>query len=163
MPVALHPAGATIVVATDASPGFALHRELELYVQAGLPAPEVLRIATPGATTVMHREKELRSIAPGKLADLIVVDGDPSTRIGDIRRVQAIVKDGIVFHPADLYRALGVRPDPAVAAATPPSIRRREQVAEGSPTDRAVTAPPARSSGRRRSRPSVATAHPWGR
>jgi imidazolonepropionase-like amidohydrolase len=89
-----------------------LHRELELYVQAGLPAPEVLRIATLGAAAVMKREKELGSIAPGKLADLIVVDGDPTIRIGDIRRVEMVIKDGVAFKPADLYRALGVRAQP---------------------------------------------------
>jgi imidazolonepropionase-like amidohydrolase len=107
--VALHRAGITLVAGTDATPGFYLHREVEIYVQAGLPAPKVLRIATLGAATVMDREKELGSVAPGKLADLIVVDGDPSERINDIRRTERVVKDGTVFRPAELFRALGVR------------------------------------------------------
>jgi len=97
---ALHDAGVTIVAGTDALAGFALHRELELYVQAGIPAPEVLRIATLGAATVMHREDRLGSIAPGKLADLVIVDGDPTVSISDVRRVVTVVKDGNVFDAA---------------------------------------------------------------
>ena len=54
---ALHDAGVTIVAGTDALAGFALHRELELYVEAGIPAPEVLRIATLGAAQVMKRDQ----------------------------------------------------------------------------------------------------------
>jgi len=123
MLVALHRAGITLVAGTDATAGFSLHRELELYAEAGLPAAEVLRIATLGAATVMHREKDLGSIVPGKLADLIVVDGDPSQRIGDIRRVETVVKDGILFRSSDLYRALGVRADAASASVDSPTSR----------------------------------------
>ncbi len=123
MLVALHRAGITLVAGTDHTAGFSLHRELELYAEAGLPAAEVLRIATLGAATVMHREKDLGSIVPGKLADLIVVDGDPSKRIGDIRRVETVVKDGILFRSSDLYRALGVRADAASASGDSPTTR----------------------------------------
>jgi imidazolonepropionase-like amidohydrolase len=123
MLVALHRAGITLVAGTDGPAGFSLHRELELYVEAGLPAAEVLRIATLGAATVMHREKALGSIVPGKLADLIVVDGDPSQRIGDIRRVETVVKDGILFRSSDLYLALGVRADAASASDDSPTTR----------------------------------------
>jgi imidazolonepropionase-like amidohydrolase len=105
----LHRAGITLVAGTDYVAGFALHRELELYVQAGLPAPEVLRMATLGAAAVMKRDNTLGSVAPGKLADLVVVDGDPSTRISDVRRTALVIKDGVVYESAALYRALGVR------------------------------------------------------
>ena len=106
----LHGAGVAIVAGTDALSGFSYHRELELYVDAGLPAPDVLRIATLGAAKVMKRDQELGTVAPGKLADLILVDGDPVARIGDVRRVVLTVKDGVVFDPAALYGALGVKP-----------------------------------------------------
>ena len=109
MLVALHRAGITLVAGTDAMAGFSLHRELELYAEAGLPAAEVLRIATLGAATVMHREKDLGSIGPGKLADLIVVDGDPR-EIGDIRRVVTVIQGGRIYDAGALYKALGVRP-----------------------------------------------------
>lgn len=107
---ALHDAGIPIVAGTDALPGFALHRELELYADAGLPAPEILRIATLGAARVMKHDKDLGTIAPGKLADFILVDGDPTTRIRDIRRVVLTVKDGFLFEPSALYAAIGVKP-----------------------------------------------------
>jgi imidazolonepropionase-like amidohydrolase len=106
----LYDAGIPIVAGTDDLPGFTLHRELELYVEAGIPAPEVLRIATLGAARVARRDRELGSIAPGKLADVILVEGDPAQRISDIRRTVLVIKDGQAFEPAALYRALGVQP-----------------------------------------------------
>lgn len=106
----LYDSGITIVAGTDSSPGFALHRELELYAEAGIPPADVLRIATLGAARVMKRDGELGSIATGKLADLILIDGDPTRRIGDIRRVSLVVKDGKVYDPAALYKSIGVRP-----------------------------------------------------
>jgi imidazolonepropionase-like amidohydrolase len=106
----LHDAGVTLVAGTDSMPGFTLHRELELYVQAGIPAPRVLRIATSGAARVAGRDRDLGAIAPGKLADLILVDGDPAQRISDLRRTSLVVKDGMLYYPAALYRAIGVQP-----------------------------------------------------
>ncbi|MBV9960295.1 MAG: amidohydrolase family protein, partial [Acidobacteria bacterium] len=106
----LYDAGVPLVAGTDSMPGFALHRELELYVEAGIPASEVLRLATIGAARVMKRDGELGSVAPGKLADLILVDGNPTARISDIRRVSLVVKDGNVYQTAALYKSIGVRP-----------------------------------------------------
>jgi len=103
-------AGIPIVAGTDSLAGFSLHRELELYVKAGIPAPKVLQLATLGAARVVKRDSELGSIAPGKLADVILVDGDPTAHISDIRRVKTVVKDGVVFQVADMDRALGVIP-----------------------------------------------------
>ena len=108
MVAALHRAGVRIVAGTDSTPGFSLHRELELYVRAGITAPEVLRIATLGAAAVMKHDDQLGSITPGKLADLIMVDGDPTARISEIRRVELVVKNGVVIKPDQLYRALGL-------------------------------------------------------
>src|SRR5204862_4012685 len=105
----LYDNGVPIVAGTDGLAGFALHRELELYVQAGIPAPEVLRIATLGAATVMHRDDKLGSVAPGKLADLVIVDGDPTVRISDVRKVRTVVKDGNVFDARAVAAAIGVK------------------------------------------------------
>ena len=105
----LHESGVTIVAGTDALPGFALHRELELYVQAGIAPKDVLRIATLTAAQVAKRDRDLGTIEPGKLADLILVDGDPTRNISDIRRVTMVVKDGKVFRPAEIYGELGIR------------------------------------------------------
>jgi imidazolonepropionase-like amidohydrolase len=106
----LYEAGIPIVAGTDATAGFTYHRELENYVEAGIPAPEVLRIATLGAARVMKLDRDLGTIAPGKLADLILVDGDPTRNISDIRRATLVVKDGVMYDPAKLYQAVGVKP-----------------------------------------------------
>jgi imidazolonepropionase-like amidohydrolase len=107
---ALYDAGVRIVAGTDTRPGFGLHRELELYVQAGIPAPKVLQLATLGAARVMKRDGELGSISAGKLADLVLVDGDPTARIGDIRKAELVIKDGTLYSTAKLYQAINVRP-----------------------------------------------------
>jgi hypothetical protein len=106
----MHEAGVPVLPGSDMMPGIAVHRELELYVQAGIPAPEVLTLATLGAARVMEMDDEVGSIEPGKLADLILVDGDPTTDISDIRRVVMVIKDGRVYDPAAIYRAVGVEP-----------------------------------------------------
>lgn len=106
----LYHAGVPVVAGTDSGiPGFAYDRELELYAQAGIPPAEILRIATLGAATVMHHEKESGSVTPGKTADFVIVDGDPTTNISDVRRVVTVVKDGNVFQPAEILAELGVK------------------------------------------------------
>jgi len=105
----LYDSGITVVAGTDINNGYALHRELEIYNQAGIPAPEVLRMATLTAAQVMKRDNELGSIAPGKLADMILVSGDPTTDINDIRKIDTVIKGGTVMYPAELYPAMGIR------------------------------------------------------
>ncbi len=106
----LYKSGIQIVVGTDSLAGFAYHRELELYVKAGIPETAVLQMATIGAARVMGREKELGSIEVGKLADLVLVDGNPASDISDVRKTSLVVKDGAVYRPAEIYGAVGVRP-----------------------------------------------------
>ncbi|WP_116807470.1 amidohydrolase family protein [Steroidobacter cummioxidans] len=106
----LYDSGITLVAGTDNLPGFTLHRELEMYVQAGISAPDTLRIATLNGAKVLGRDAELGSIAPGKFADLILVDGDPARRISDIRNTDLVVKDGKVYEVEALYRSIGVLP-----------------------------------------------------
>jgi hypothetical protein len=99
----------TIVAGTDLGKGYSLHRELEIYNQAGIPASEVLQMATLTASRIMKRDAELGSISPGKLADLILVNGDPVANISDIRKIDTVVKGGAVMYPAELYPAMGIR------------------------------------------------------
>jgi imidazolonepropionase-like amidohydrolase len=106
----LYDAGVPIVAGTDSLAGFALPRELELYEEAGIPAPKVLQLATLGAARVMKRDQDLGSIEAGKLADAILVAGNPATEVGDLRKVNFVVKDGVMYHAADLDRAVGVKP-----------------------------------------------------
>ena len=107
----LHDAGVPIVAGTDSS-GFSLIRELELYVKAGIPAPEVLQMATFGAARAAGQGERLGTIAPGKLADLILVDGDPSADPGALRNLRLVVKDGVPIDPESMWRELGILPLP---------------------------------------------------
>jgi imidazolonepropionase-like amidohydrolase len=103
-----HREGITLVAGTDALPGFSLHRELEIYGEAGIPAADVLRIATLGAARVAGKDKEVGSITVGKLADMVLVDGDPTRQLRDVRRTRLVVKDGTLYDPAEMYQAIGV-------------------------------------------------------
>lgn len=103
-------AGVRVVAGTDALAGFSLHRELELYVDAGIPAPDVLVLATLGAARVVRHDKDWGSIAPGKFADLVLVDGQPDVKISDIRRPVTVMKAGATFACADLLAAINVLP-----------------------------------------------------
>jgi imidazolonepropionase-like amidohydrolase len=104
----LHRAGVKIVAGTDALAGFSLHRELELYVQAGISNADVLRLATLTPAEILKRDKDLGTIEPGKLADLIVIDGNPLQNMSDIRKIVKVVKGGKVYEPRELYGELGV-------------------------------------------------------
>jgi hypothetical protein len=108
--------GVGLTAGTDNMAGFALPRELELYVEAGIPAPAVLKMATLDAARLARRGDRLGSIEPGKLADLILVDGDPSKTIGDIRRVRLVLSRGALYLPDDLDREIGVQPLPGGTA-----------------------------------------------
>ncbi len=105
----MHQAGIPLVAGTDNIPGFTLHRELELYVEAGIPANEVLRIATWNGAKYTNTLGDSGSITAGKRADLILVDGDPTAHIAAIRRVALVMKEGAVFYPSELYQTLGIR------------------------------------------------------
>lgn len=108
---ALHRAGIPIVAGTDQTvPGYSLHRELELYVAAGFTPMEAIQAATLVPAKVMHLDREVGTVAAGKRADLIVVDGDPLARITDLRRVRLVVADGRRYDPARLWRSVGFTP-----------------------------------------------------
>jgi len=103
-------AGMPIEAGTDGFPGFSLHRELELDGEAGIPAPQVLQLATLGAARIMGMDKDLGQVRQGKLADLVLIDGDPTKNISDVRKVVLTVKDGVIYDPAELYREMGIAP-----------------------------------------------------
>ncbi len=100
--------GIQIVAGTDCMAGFCLQRELELYSKAGIPNARVLQIATWGSATVMNRTDRLGAIRPGYLADLLLVDGDPVADINNIERVDLVMKNGVLYDPAAIYRTIGV-------------------------------------------------------
>jgi imidazolonepropionase-like amidohydrolase len=106
---AMRDAKVTLVAGTDALAGLSLHHELELFVRAGLSPAEALRAATIVPAREMKKDKKSGSIAPGKDADLVVVDGDPLARIGDIRNVVSTMRGGVVFPSKEVLDSVGVR------------------------------------------------------
>ena len=106
---ALYDAKVPVVVGTDAVGGIAYDRELQLLAEAGIPTADVMRMATITAAKAMRMERKLGSIKPGKVADLVVIDGDPLADITAIGKVTQTVSRGVVFDPAVLREAVGVR------------------------------------------------------
>src|SRR5437899_8033589 len=99
--------GGRVTAGTDApiNPyGLSLLMELENYASGGLTPVEVLRTATTVSAEAMGAGADLGSIEPGKLADLVVVDGNPLANVKDLRRVKRVVKDGTVFELDALLR-----------------------------------------------------------
>jgi hypothetical protein len=107
---ALHDAHVPVVVGTDEVQGLTLHHELGLYVKAGLKPADVLRDDTLEAARAMRLDHKTGTIAPGKAADLYVVDGDPLASIADVRKGVETVRSGVVYVAKDLYEAAGVKP-----------------------------------------------------
>lgn len=107
----LYAAGIPIVAGTDkAVPAHSLHRELELYVEAGLTPMQVIQIATSGAARAMGVEKEVGAIEPGKRADMVLVDGNPLEHFADLRKVRRVITYGRVYDPGPLWKSVGFRP-----------------------------------------------------
>ena len=100
-----------LVLGTDSMlTGLWLHREMELFVKAGVPAKDVLRMATLDAARGMRLDKKIGSIAVGKRADLVVVDGDPLADISQIRKTVFTMRAGVLYKSDALYAAVGVKP-----------------------------------------------------
>jgi imidazolonepropionase-like amidohydrolase len=102
--------GVTLVAGTDNVAGLSYHGELEIYERAGIPAATVLQIATIVPARVMKEEASYGSIRPGKVADLVIVDGRPAERIADLRRTERVVRAGRVYSARELYAAAGLTP-----------------------------------------------------
>jgi len=111
-------AGVPMVAGTDEMVGFTLQRELELYVQAGLTPSQALQVATWNGAKYSRTLAERGSIAPGKRSDLVLIDGDPTKDIADIRKVALVLKGDTAYYPEEIHEALGIKPfAPAVRVA----------------------------------------------
>lgn len=119
----LYRAGVPIVAGTDELAGFTLHRELEFYVQAGMTPAQALQVATRNGARYTRTSHERGSIEAGKLADLVLVDGDPTVDVSDVRKVALVITRGRVISPGAVYRELGIKPfvsnEPDVAPGAP--------------------------------------------
>jgi imidazolonepropionase-like amidohydrolase len=102
----MHKAGIPIVAGTDGS-GIEIIRELEIYTQAGFTPAEALAAATIVPARLVGMDQHTGSIKVGKTADLALVEGDPSTHIGDLRQTRFVMLDGKVLDPDALREAAG--------------------------------------------------------
>jgi imidazolonepropionase-like amidohydrolase len=108
---ALHDAGVPVVVGTDEGiPGHSVHREIELYVEAGYTPMEALQAATIVSARAMKLDGELGTIEKGKRADLVVLNTNPLEKIQNVRTVRWTIKDGKVYDAAALWRSVRFQP-----------------------------------------------------
>ncbi len=107
---ALYDAGVQLVAGSDHLPAFTLHRELEVYAEAGIPAAAVLRIATLDSARVIGVADRTGSIAAGKDSDLVLLDRNPLEDIAAVRGASLVVKGNTLYRPDRLFRAVGVKP-----------------------------------------------------
>jgi imidazolonepropionase-like amidohydrolase len=106
----LHKGGVAIVPGSDTGlVGHGLHRELELYVQAGMTPMEAIQSATIVSARAMKLDRDSGTIEPGKRADLVLIDGDPLADIREIRKVSGVVAGGRLYDPGKLWRSVGFR------------------------------------------------------
>ncbi|WP_211260849.1 amidohydrolase family protein, partial [Amycolatopsis jejuensis] len=103
---------------TDDNTGFSLHRELELYTQAGYTPAEVLTIATQHAADHLGNGHTHGSIERGKTASFILIDGDPTHDISTIRNIRTVIHNGNIYYPSEIYTELGITPFTQPAHAT---------------------------------------------
>ena len=112
MEVAFFRAGGLLLAGTDPTgaggviPGYADQREVELLVESGLTPLEAIKVCTLNGATYLGRADRIGSIALGKQADLVVIDGNPATTIADIRHVTLVFKQGVGYDPAKLIESV---------------------------------------------------------
>ena len=113
----LHEAGVTLLVGSDTPepfcpPGWGLHQELELLVASGVPAAVALSAATHENARAVKMDAELGSVTVGKIADLVILEADPTTDIRNTRRIHTVIHDGVEVFSADHGGAIyAIRPD----------------------------------------------------
>lgn len=105
-------AGGLLLAGTDPTggggviPGYSDQRQVELLVESGLTPLEAIKVATLNGATYLGRANSIGSIAAGKQADLVVIGGDPSLHIEDIRKVELVFKQGVGYDPAKLIASV---------------------------------------------------------
>ncbi len=106
----MYQAGIPVVAGTDELAGFTLQGELELLVKAGLTPAQALQVATLNGARYSKVEASKGSITVGKDADLLLVDGDPTQNISDIRQLSLVITQGQAIYPMDIYQSMGIKP-----------------------------------------------------
>jgi len=106
----MHRRGITLLPGTDDATGLSVHRELQIYAEAGLPVADVLKIGTLGPEQYMHRDQSYGSVEKGKYADFVLLDGNPLEDLSAIHRMAMVVKGGTVYFPSEIWSEVGVKP-----------------------------------------------------
>jgi enamidase len=112
MELAFAKAGGLLVVGTDPTgyggvlPGFSNQRALELLVEAGFSPVEAISVGTLNGAKYLKRDAQLGTIAVGKQADLVVVNGNPAARIADLRNVETVFRLGVAFDSKKLIESV---------------------------------------------------------
>lgn len=101
----LYAMGIPLVAGTDNVTGSTFRRELEMYELAGIPAARVLQIATIDAARTMKDERDYGSVSVGKVADILIVGGNPAQRISELQRIETVIRGGRMYKVSDLSTA----------------------------------------------------------
>jgi imidazolonepropionase-like amidohydrolase len=110
--VAFVRAGGLLITGTDPTggggviPGYSNERALELLVESGFTPLEAIKIGTLNGATFLGRSDKIGSIALGKQADLVVIAGDPTSNIADVRHVELVFRQGVGYDPAKLRESV---------------------------------------------------------
>jgi hypothetical protein len=107
----LHKDGLDIVAGTDQNiPGYSLHREMELYVEAGFTPMEALEAATIVPARAMRLDKSAGTIEAGKRADMVLLEADPLADIHNTRGILKTIAGGAIYDPAPLWESVEFKP-----------------------------------------------------
>jgi enamidase len=105
-------AGGLLIAGTDPTgaggvvPGYADERQVELLVEEGFTPVEAISIATMNGAKYLGRDAKIGSIAVGKQADVVLIDGNPAATIAEIRKVETVFKQGVGFDPVKLIESV---------------------------------------------------------
>lgn len=105
-------AGGLLIAGTDPTggggviPGYSDQRQVELLVEAGFSPEEAIEICTLNGAKYLGRDDRVGSIAVGKHADLVVLGGDPTSHVSDIRKVETVFKQGVGYDPQRLIASV---------------------------------------------------------
>ncbi|WP_420430783.1 amidohydrolase family protein [Hyphobacterium sp.] len=106
----MHERGVMLVPGTDLGGSFTYHRELELYQTIGMTPPEILSWASHGMADYLGVGDSVGLIREGYLADMILVPGDPTQDLSEIKTISMVMADGRVYFPTEIYPEFGIVP-----------------------------------------------------
>jgi imidazolonepropionase-like amidohydrolase len=106
----IHEAGGIIAIATDQTLGPAVHREMELLQAVGIPAADIVTIATLNGARHLGKERDMGSIEPGKIADMLLLRADPTVDVNNMKQIVWVMKGGHLIDEDKLPLAGGPRP-----------------------------------------------------